>query len=146
MTLNFMFLAFLIISRFISACPSHRHLSLSLPKTKSLLPPNLLFLLYLLFQSMTVISTQSLKPKFSSSSLILCKDLVTKSVGSHMFSKSTSPTFSSPLSAWKFVLNFQVSAQILPSYEIFPNPKLLPPQTEISTLCVFYSSLDMPVF
>lgn len=64
MTLNSIFLAFLLISRCISACPSHKHLNLNLPETKSLLPPNLLFLLYFLFQRMTAISTQSLKPKF----------------------------------------------------------------------------------
>lgn len=105
------FLAFLLVTRFASACPSLRHLSLDLPKTKSLLPPNVFFLfLYFLVQGMTEISTQSLKPEFSSSSLNLHKDSVTKSVSSHTFSKSTSPTCSSPFVFLEAPPQLQVSA------------------------------------
>lgn len=58
---------------------------------------------------MTEISTQSLKPEFSSSSLNLHKNLVTQSVSSHTFSKSTSPTCSSPFICLEAPPQLQVS-------------------------------------
>lgn len=87
MTLNSIFLAFLLISRCISACPSHKHLSLNLPETKkssaskSALP--LVFPVSANDSDLHPIPQAKIWGTiFSSSSLILPKDLVTKSVGS----------------------------------------------------------------
>lgn len=77
---------------------------------------------------MTEISTQSLKPEFSSFLLISIRTWSPNLlVLTHFPSPPPAPVVP-PSSAWKLLLSFKSQLIILPSHEILPSPELLAPR------------------